>query len=421
MLALISAATPFSAPTDGATVSSIENGFAGLMMLLAMYLVIAGIACVLQALHAAWHGERLMRPRWQPISSVRSGHVVLTGVVEPAWSLLSSPLGFTRPETTSYPGAKIAERSERVSRPLVYYEAETDQGRGRSSHIVFHEKNAVPFILNDQTGRVLVLGRRARWDAGTSMLDLQGGEKALDEGDTADQVTGLLEGRRLLPPPGPLSQKGDRHEGGMSREVRLTVGECVTVIGRAAPDDRAVKPIDACMDDGSSFGLGSLFRVGPEPIWGLDVVAGTPRDVSFRGRLRLAVGLLGIAMLLAAIVSLAAGISTTGHYFPAAGTIMFGTSYDDWSGIHGEDTTFSEGQEIVAVAKFASQVSNGDVITVLVDGSQVAIWTAEDGKSGPGGCKIDFGPGGLTSGRHVVDLLGWTHIELATGTVTVGP
>lgn len=380
-----------------ATVTQATNDFAADLIILAMVLVFVGAACVAQAVHAAWNGERLLRSTSRPLSSVRSGHVVVSGVVEPAWAVLKPPFSM---------------------RPSVWFDAKVVAGSGKSSRTVFHKRNAVPFILNDGSGRVLVLGRRARWDAATSLLDLHGYGRAKVEGDTPEQIDDLLSARQLQPIPEPLQESGDVERVGSRTENVVEVGERVTVIGRAAPDDRAQTPDDACLDDGASFGLPGLFRVGPERLWGLDVTAGSARDVTVRGRVRLMVGLLGMLVLVAAGVS--GSLALTSHVLPSSGTIVFGTSFSSWSGMQGQEATLSPGQPIVAVADFNGDVKNGDQITVLIDGHEVVSWTADGGKDGPGACEIDFGPQALTAGQHRVDVLGPSDAELASGTVAVG-
>jgi hypothetical protein len=401
LLAIVSAVVQ-SAPYAGVpVVTYAENGFAETVGVLTIGLLFGGALAIAQGIHAAWFGERLLRSRSQLISTMRSGHVVLSGVVEPAWSVLKSPF------------------SRRLS---VWYDAKITEGSGKGKHTVFRERNAVPFILNDGTGRVLVFGRRARFDPGTSLLDLHGYDRAIAEGDTSGQVAGLLGERRLLPPPEPLALHDGRKPGreglGSESDDVIAVGERVTVIGRAAPDDRAVRPVDACIDDGASFGLPSLFRIGREPLWGLEVTAGSPRDVTVRGRLRLIVGLLGVLMLVAAGAS--AALIATNHVLPPYGSVVFGTSFDSWSGIQGQATTLSPLQPIAAVARFNGDVDNGDGITVRVDGYTVASWTASGGKGGPSACEIDFPVGDLALGEHRVDVLDANETELASGTVTVG-
>ena len=429
-----------------ATVTEATNAYAACLLILAVALLFIGALLLAQGVHAVWHGERLLRPRSRSIASVRSGHVVLSGVVEPAWAVLSSPFSRTTPEwrIAAGPSWQLGddeaaepvlsvdpedaadpawlndpeEAAESADRAYVYYKAKTIRPGYRSSRTVFRETNAVPFILNDGTGRVLVLGRRARWDAATSPLDLNGAVKAVAEGDATAQGIARLYERELLAAPGPTSQRGDPGESGSSTEATIAVGERVTVIGRAAADDRALRPLDACPDNGSSFGLPGLFRIGPESLWGLNVLAGSPRDVSVRGRLRLVVGLLGVLVLVAAGVS--GVLASASQVLPPEGTIVFGTSFDSWSGIHGQAATLSPDQPIAAVAKFSGQVNNGDQVTILVDGHVVASWTAEGGKSGPAACEFDFGPEDLSTGRHQVDVLGPNGAQLASGSVSVG-
>lgn len=379
------------------TVTKATNDLGPLLFLLAFVLFFVGASSFMQGVHAALHGERLLRSSSAPISSVRSGHVVLSGVVEPAWAVLKPPFSM---------------------RPCVWYEAKIVEHGGKSEHTVYNQRNAVPFVLNDGSGRVLVLGRRARWDAATSLLDLNGYARAKVEGDTSNQVTDLLGERQLQPIPEPLKDDGDITRFGSRTENVVEVGERVTVIGRAASDERAVTLTDGCLDDGASFGLPGLFRVGPEPLWGLDVTAGAARDVTVRGRLRLIVGFLGVFVLVAAGVSGFLGATT--RILPSSGTIVFGTSFDSYWGIHGQTATLSSDQTIVAVAEFNGDVSNGDRLTVLVDGNVVADWTLEGGRYGPGACEIDFPTGLLTPGQHRVEVLG-NGTELAIGIVSVGP
>lgn len=399
MLAVVSAA--FVRYNDAPPVTPANDTFLMVLLALAFFLPLVGLLLILQGWHAAWNGERLLRSPLRPISSVRPGHVVISGVIEPAWSVLES--AFAR-------------------RPSVYYRALMTQGAGKYKRTIFHERNAVPFILNDGTGRVLVLGRRARWDPGTSLLDLHGDDKAIAEGDTSGQIVGLLGERQLLPAPEPLAHRDIRKPGGSDRgdetEEVVAVGERVTVMGRAGADDRAVRPTDACLDDGASFGLPGLFRIAPEPLWGLGVTAGSPRDVTVRGRLRLVVGLIGV--LLVAAGAMSAALMPTDHVLPPPGTIVFGTSFDSMSGVQGQAVTLSPSRPIVAVAKFNSVVGKFDQITVLVDGSPFATWMESSGKSGPGACEIDFTPGDLAPGQHQVDVRDADNTELASGTVAVG-
>ena len=420
MLATVSTAIQVSQSNNAPGVASAIDDFSQVMFAVALGLFGAGAIFIGQAVRAALRGERLLRSSSQPISSVRSGHVVLSGVVEPAWSLLRSPFSPENPALHMAAESRTdpEETADPASTPYVYYEARTIRGSGRSSHTVFHEENAVPFILNDGTSRVLVLGRQARWDAGTSLLDLHGADKAMAEGDNPAQIAGLLKERTLLPSPEPTHQKGDSGEPGRRSEACVAVGERVTVIGRAAADDRTQSPVDACPDDGSSFGLPGLYRIGPERPWGLNVTAGSPRDVTVRGRLRLVVGLIGVLAVAAALVP--AELAVSSHVLPASGTIVFGTSFNSWSGVQGQAATLSPLRPIVGVGEFNRYVSRGDAITVLVDGSSVRTWSASGSKNGNGACEIDFAPGDLTSGRHQVVLVGPNRDLLASGTVVIG-
>ena len=241
-------------------------------------------------------GQRVRRLTPTSVASVAAGRVVLTGNAEPAWSV-----------ATSYFGKK----------KCVWYESGSARQVGRSWVWLFSESNALPFVLNDGTGRILVLGRRGRWDPAASRADRMAGASdalAREEGNSDAGIDRLLEGS-FVPAPDPLyaSRAKDASDVDIDRGRReryVAVGERVTVIGLALPyspaptDDR-----DACRDGGESIGLPGRYVLGSDSSTHLDILAGTPADVVKRGRFVMMAGILGT---IAEVVCILAAL-TLGH------------------------------------------------------------------------------------------------------------
>jgi hypothetical protein len=243
-----------------------------------------------------WRGERPFGLRPGRIGAVKKGHVVLTGTVEPAWSVLISPF---------------------AGRHCAWYDARSEvvygrrwRGNGRTSITAFLETNAVPFVLNDGTGRILVLGRRAHWDGSTQPK----GEAETNRG-MADPTSGATpsghkhERHREVPPPlhswvwdGVAKAQIDEY----GKEAFIAFGDVVTIVGRAVPYRiSATSDKDGCVDGGRSLGLPADFIVGPRLITGLDILSGTPRQIRRSARLGLAIGLTGAVAMLVSIYFLA--------------------------------------------------------------------------------------------------------------------
>jgi hypothetical protein len=83
----------------------------------------------------------------------------------------------------------------------------------------------------------------------------------------------------------------------------IPIGALVTVVGRAIPcRPSAITPQDACLDEGRSLGLSGEFLIGPRSLAvGLDVLAGTPRQIRRSARIGAMVGLAGTVALAATI------------------------------------------------------------------------------------------------------------------------
>jgi len=174
------------------------------------------------------------------ISALAVGEVRISGVVEPAELLLTSPL---------------------QSRDCVYYRAKVLESEGRSERTVFDEERAVGFRVRDPSGDVRVFPRAAHWlvpeafSAGTGLL---GGEptglllrtgSAIQSGiiDRETQIADLL----TVHDPSGLGDPGgdvlDGHVGGRRdyREARIEPGDVVTIIGTVLPFDQLEDPTGA--------------------------------------------------------------------------------------------------------------------------------------------------------------------------------
>jgi uncharacterized membrane protein len=196
----------------------------------------------------------------------------------------------------------------------------------------------------------------------------------------------------------------------------ISLGERVTVVGQALADDSTVASADECIED-TAFPAHT--RIGSVPFRRLKVLAGTPRDVTARGRFRLIVGLIGAMLLVAAIGSFGLALAT--RPLPPSGTIAFGTSFNPWFGLQGQADTLTSRQTIIAIAEFDDEVWGGSNIAILVDGVRVASWTVTGFGDGPGACRIDFESGQLTPGEHHVDVVLLPgERRLASGTISIG-
>jgi hypothetical protein len=279
-------------PTVASLADATSTTSIGQVMLCALAIAVGG-CLVAYAIAALWEGERVGGLRPTSVASVAEGRVVLSGVAEPAWAFATSPFG---------------------KKACVWYDAKSTTGAGRLKVFMFRERNAVPFVLNDGTGRILVLARRARWDAATDPIARGIGADepaAVHEGRSDAEVSRLLAGPHQEPPPCLVSHV-DHHYSqeqidAQGRENSILVGERVTVVGRATPNSpAAITEKDACADGGQSLGLPATYVIGPGPfVTGLDVLAGSPSDVTRRAWVHLLLGLAGAAAILAAVVVLA--------------------------------------------------------------------------------------------------------------------
>jgi hypothetical protein len=193
------------------------------------------------------------------ISAIAVGEVRISGVVEPAELVLTSPL---------------------QSRDCVYYRARVSESSGRSERTILDEERAVGFRVRDESGKVRVFPRGANWlvptafDASTGLLGdeppglrprmggaIQPG--ALDRdaqiaalltvhlpSNDPDSVDGLLDGH------GGLGLGGQREY----HEARIEPGDLVTIVGMVQPFDQLPNPAGA--DAASGDGLEATGAIG---------------------------------------------------------------------------------------------------------------------------------------------------------------
>lgn len=224
-----------------------------------------------------WSGPRRLRLRATNVALVHEGRVILSGVARPAWAVATTPWG------------KVT---------CLWYQARLHFG-GRGDRTYYRERNAVPFVLDDGTGRILVLARQARLDAASDWLlgRLSIGQAgAISEGASPAEVSAMLE-RPMQPTPPPFLVSGDPtySDPGIDREERyLRVGERVTVIGTATPlDSGGIRDEDACFADIQSADLTSAYVVGSAKHSGLVLLAGDFNQVRIRQRLAVLAVVLG--------------------------------------------------------------------------------------------------------------------------------
>jgi hypothetical protein len=292
--------------------------------------VLLGGAMVVAVLPGLWHGERARGLVPTNVASLTKGRVVLSGVAEPAWSVVASPFGRW---------------------PCVWYDAKSGFDMRGLTLPFFHQRNAVPFVLNDGSGRVLVLARRAwfevagefsaafwdrmkaspsqvdtaaqpRWE-GPPRLGVEGAKPGsrTDYSDDApwpplEAETLRLLDTRLQPAPPRLKSwriglASDKLVSRFGSQRCVMVGWPVTVVGEVLPYSPAmIKHRDACLDGGASLGMAGNYVIGPAPLTGLDVLVGTPDQVRARGRSRVRFAVLGGLLMIARIACLAVPLSS---------------------------------------------------------------------------------------------------------------
>ena len=224
-------------------------------------LLAACLAGVIGGLVLLWRGfagylsaARVGDTSTSRIATLAAGEVRVTGVVEPAEVLLTSPL---------------------QGRECVWYRASVTSSRDGDNSL-FEEERGIGFRLNDGSGSIRVFPRSARLDVpdrfdardsllGESPAGLATGPARMTPAEPLDReaaIAALLTVR----PAEPDRWDGDSMDHGSGngsgrryREARLEPGDAVTVVGAAVPFGH--------LDDPS--GADSLDRLG-DPLAGLD-------------------------------------------------------------------------------------------------------------------------------------------------------
>jgi hypothetical protein len=221
-----------SLPLEPVVVASLA-GFAG------------GLGMLARGLGASRTSARIADTAGSRISSVAVGEARVTGVVEPAELLLTSPL---------------------QSAACVYYRATVDEERQDASSTVFREERAVGFRIRDDSGTLRVFPRGARWaipdrfhddtslfGEGPAGLDIRVGPAlnagAMSRDAAVERLLTVRDPRAGDPQLAALLGPGHRRY----REARLEPGDVVTMVGFVEPFDQLPDPTAA---DDASFADG---------------------------------------------------------------------------------------------------------------------------------------------------------------------
>jgi hypothetical protein len=214
--------------------------------------IVFGLGLLAKGMAGQRRAARIGDTATSRISAVAVGEARISGVVEPAELLLTSPL---------------------QSRACVYYRARVSESAGRSERTILREERAVGFRVRDSSGDVRVFPRGAHWlvppafDASTGLLgdepvglSLRAGgaiEPSILDRDT--QVAALLTVHRSSDQPGSVAGLLDGGPAGLAlagrreyEEARIEPGDVVTIVGMIQPFDQLPDPAgaDAATGDG---------------------------------------------------------------------------------------------------------------------------------------------------------------------------
>ncbi|MBM4407232.1 MAG: hypothetical protein FJ038_01225 [Chloroflexi bacterium] len=209
--------------------------------------IIGGLGLLWRGLGAMRNADRIADTAGSRVASLAVGEVRLTGIVEPAELLLTSPL---------------------QSRPCIWYRASVRERRGDDERTIFSEERAVGFRLRDETGSVRVFPRGGHWAVGdrfTGSTGLAGDEPpglAMRSGPAIDaaELDRDEQIRRLLTVTDPRADDGsplERVRRGSGprryREARIEPSDVITLVGFVEPFDQLPDPAGA--DSAESSGL----------------------------------------------------------------------------------------------------------------------------------------------------------------------
>jgi hypothetical protein len=203
--------------------------------------VAGGLAVLARGLAAYRRGQRLADIASSRIASLAAGEVRISGRVVAAGVTLVSPL---------------------QSQPCVYYNASVTERDGDSERTVLRRERSVGFFLDDETARIRVFPRGARWgvpprvdersDAGMTPPSIMLNRDADSMPSELDRDAAIAALLTVRPAAGGDMDGGDGRGLGGSfgsglaeriggrderryREARIEPGEIVTVVGSAVP------------------------------------------------------------------------------------------------------------------------------------------------------------------------------------------
>ena len=223
-----------------------------------------GLGLLVKGMAGQRRAARIGDTATSTISAIAVGEVRISGVVEPAEIVLTSPL---------------------QSRDCVYYRAKVSESAGRSERTILDEERAVGFRVRDASGHVRVFPRGAHWlvpsafDASTSLMGDEpiglrprmGG--AIQPGGLGRdaQIAALLTVHGRSDDPGSVEGLLDGHGGGLGlggqreyEEARIEPGDLVTIVGMVQPFDQLPDPAGA--DAATGDGLDATGAIGDPEI-----------------------------------------------------------------------------------------------------------------------------------------------------------
>jgi hypothetical protein len=199
----------------------------------------------------------------------------------------------------------------------VYYQATAGIANSVNSsrRLIFRERNAVPFVINDGTGRILVLARYAGWVAADGFIDeITKGRAASNLEPGSDNST--FDWTDLAPAPPCLEAYWDKKYdmpfvASHGRESRVDIGQRVTVTGSVVPYASVIeRNARGSVDGGASLALAGDLVVAPTrySFTGLVVMAGTAAEIRNRGRARVAIAAIGLTLVAVGLAALLIGV-----------------------------------------------------------------------------------------------------------------
>ena len=214
-----------------------------------------GLALLAKGMAGQRRAARIGDTSTSTISALAVGEVRISGVVEPAELLLTSPL---------------------QSRDCVYYRARVTESEGRSERTVFDEERAVGFRVRDPSGDLRVFPRAARWlvpeafSGGTSLMGDEPSGLHLRSGGALqpgfiDRDRRIAELLTVHDPSTGGTLDSDALAGSVGgrrdyREARIEPGDVVTIIGTVLPFDQLDDPTGA--DAVAGNGLDAAGAIG---------------------------------------------------------------------------------------------------------------------------------------------------------------